>query len=435
MKHSWKALVLLLACTLPGQVLASPKIQHWQLQNGARIYFVESHALPMVQISAAFDAGSARDPKNEFGLALMTNHLLKEGAAGMTTNQIARSLDDIGAEFYSDVGRDMASVGIRTLSEKEKLDASTTLLSKIIAKPDFPASSLDRERSRLMVALQAKKQSPGDIASDLFFRLTYGNHPYAHPTVGDAESLNRITRDDLVDFHRHYYVGRNAVLAIMGDLSRKQAKALSEKILGDLPTGTPAQALPSIAPAAHATSKEQKFDSEQSHILIGQVGMRRKDPDYFKLYLGNYILGGGGLVSRLSEVVREKNGLAYSVYSYFWPMRQNGPFIMGLQTANKSRDKALKLMDQVLRDFIKHGPTKAELAAAKSHITGGFALRIDTSRKITEYLAVIGFYRLPLDYLDEFPKKIEAITARQIRNAFKRRIHPNKMITVVVGGE
>jgi len=435
MKHSWKALVLLLACTLPGQVLASPKIQHWQLQNGARIYFVESHALPMVQISAAFDAGSARDPKNEFGLALMTNHLLKEGAAGMTTNQIARSLDDIGAEFYSDVGRDMASVGIRTLSEKEKLDASTTLLSKIIAKPDFPASSLDRERSRLMVALQAKKQSPGDIASDLFFKLTYGNHPYAHPTVGDAESLNRITRDDLVDFHRHYYVGRNAVLAIMGDLSRKQAKALSEKILGDLPTGTPAQALPSIAPAAHATSKEQKFDSEQSHILIGQVGMRRKDPDYFKLYLGNYILGGGGLVSRLSEVVREKNGLAYSVYSYFWPMRQNGPFIMGLQTANKSRDKALKLMDQVLRDFIKHGPTKAELAAAKSHITGGFALRIDTSRKITEYLAVIGFYRLPLDYLDEFPKKIEAITARQIRNAFKRRIHPNKMITVVVGGE
>ena len=435
MNRAFKVFAVLIVLVLPGQAFATPKIQHWQLQNGARVYFVESHTLPMVQVIAAFNAGSARDPQNKAGLALMTNHLLKQGAAGMNTDEIARGMEDVGAELNSDVGRDMATIGIRTLSDKEKLSVSSKLLSQVIAQPTFSENSLDRERSRLMVALQSKKQSPGDIASDLFYQLTYPDHPYGHPEEGTEASIAGITQKDMVDFHHRYYVGRNAVLAIMGDLDRSQAKALSKKILGDLPAGKAAAMLPAIKPATKGVTEAKQFDSEQSHILVGQVGMRRKDPDYFKLYLGNYILGGGGLVSRLSEVVREKNGLAYSVYSYFWPMEQNGPFIMGLQTANKNRERALKLMDQVLRDFIEHGPTQDELAAAKSHITGGFPLRIDNSRKITEYLAVIGFYRLPLNYLDEFPKKIQAITARQIQNAFKRRIHPQDMVTVVVGGK
>ena len=435
MSRAFKVIAVLIIFVLPGQVFATPKIQHWQLKNGARVYFVESHTLPMVQVVAAFNAGSARDPQDKYGLALMTNHLLNQGAAGMNTDEIARGMEDVGAELDSDVGRDMATIGIRTLSDKEKLSVSSKLLSQVIAQPAFSENSLDRERSRLMVALQSKKQSPGDIASDLFYQLTYPNHPYGHPEEGSADSLASITQKDLVDFHHRYYVGRNAVLAIMGDLNRSQAKALSKEILGGLPVGKAAARLPTIEPATGNKTEEKQFDSEQSHILVGQVGMRRKDPDYFKLYLGNYILGGGGLVSRLSDVVREKNGLAYSVYSYFWPMEQNGPFVMGLQTANKNRDRALKLMDQVLRDFIEHGPTPDELAAAKSHITGGFPLRIDTSQKITEYLAVIGFYRLPLNYLDEFPKKIQVITAKQIQNAFKRRIHPEDMITVVVGGK
>jgi len=430
-----KTVVLLVVLFVPSQVIATPKIQHWQLENGARVYFVESHTLPMVKVIAAFNAGSARDPQDKAGLALLTNHLLNQGAAGMNTDQIARGMEDVGAELDSDVGRDMATIGVRSLSDKEKLSDATKLLSQLIAQPTFSVNTLDRERSRLMVALQSKKQSPGDIASDLFFKLAYGNHPYGHPDEGNAESVAGITRKDLVDFHRRFYVGRNAVLAITGDLTRSQARALSKQIVGDLPAGKAAAKLPAIRPGKKSITEQKEFDSKQSHILVGQVGMRRKDPDYFKLYLGNYILGGGGLVSRLSDVVREKNGLAYSVYSYFWPMEQNGPFIMGLQTANKNRDRALKLMDRVLRDFINNGPTKEELAAAKSHITGGFPLRIDNSRKIAEYLSVIGFYRLPLNYLDEFPKKIQAITARQIQRAFKRRIHPENMITVVVGGK
>ena len=262
MNRTFKVIAVLIVLFLPVQVLATPKIQHWQLKNGSRVYFVESHTLPMVQVIAAFNAGSARDPQNRFGLALMTNHLLKQGAAGMSTDEIARGMEDVGAELDSDVGRDMATIGIRTLSDKDKLAVSSKLLSQIITQPTFSERSLDRERSRLMVALQSKKQSPGDIASDLFYQLTYPNHPYGHPEEGTNESIARITQKDLVDFHHRYYVGRNAVLAIMGDLNRSQARTLSREILGTLPAGKPAALLPAIEPATKGITEARQFDSE-----------------------------------------------------------------------------------------------------------------------------------------------------------------------------
>lgn len=432
--RNWIILFVVLSGFLTTQSSASPKIQHWQLENGARIYFVQSSQLPIVQANLVFDAGSARDPSDKFGLALLTNHLMKEGTFQKNADDIARAFENVGAEFGSDVGRDMATLSLRSLSDEEKLWPAMKLFSEIVNQPALPETSLKRERDRLRVGLLRKKQSPGDIASDLFFNLTYGSHPYAHPGEGEEKHLDRINRADLTSFHKKYYVGRNAVLAIMGDLSKREAKKLAKMLAGGLSAGSAASELPDVMPVKKAVNKYQKFASKQSHILVGQIGMHRKDTDYFSLYLGNYILGGGGLVSRLSEEIREKNGLSYSVYSYFWPMYRSGPFIMGLQTENKHRDKALRLANKVLRDFIKHGPTDEEVSAAKSHIIGGFALRIDTSKKIAGYLTVIGFYNLPLDYLDEFPRKIEALTAKDIQRAFERRIKLDSMITVVVGG-
>jgi zinc protease len=166
---------------------------------------------------------------------------------------------------------------------------------------------------------------------------------------------------------------------------------------------------------------------------MGQPGVRRGDPDYFALYVGNQILGGGGLVSRISEEVREKRGLSYSAYSYFLPMRADGPFVLGLQTRNDSADEALKVLRQTLVDFRNDGPTGKELEAAKRNITGGFPLKIDSNSDILGYIAMIGFYKLPLDYLDTFNGKIEAVTAKQIRDAFQRRVDPDRMVTVTVG--
>ena len=166
---------------------------------------------------------------------------------------------------------------------------------------------------------------------------------------------------------------------------------------------------------------------------MGQPGMQRGDPDYFVLYVGNHILGGSGLVSQLSEEVREKRGLSYSVYSYFSPMRRNGPFLVGAQTQNSKVQQAIDVMRATLRNYIDQGPTQDELDAAKQNITGGFPLRISSNSRIVEYLAMMGFYRLPLDYLDRFVERVNAVTREQIHEAFQRRLNLDRFVTVVVG--
>ncbi|HEY9198412.1 MAG TPA: pitrilysin family protein, partial [Gammaproteobacteria bacterium] len=222
---------------------------------------------------------------------------------------------------------------------------------------------------------------------------------------------------------------------IVGAVDRAAAERLASEAVRALPAGEPAPALPDVADPAHAREQRIAHPSSQTHIQLGQPGMTRDDPDYFPLYVGNYVLGGGGLVSRLSEEVREKRGLSYSVYSYFMPMAERGPFTLGLQTRNDQSAEALTVLRETLAKFVADGPTEKELKAAKDNITGGQALRIDSNRKILEYLAVIGFYQLPLDYLETFNGKVEAVTLEQVRDAFKRRVQPERMLTVLVGGE
>ena len=414
--------------------IAGPKIQHWTLGNGARVYFVPAKELPMLQIRVTFDAGSSRDPAGRAGLARLTGAMLNEGAGDLSANDIALRLESLGAELGAGVDRDMAAINLRSLSDSELLDPALDLFAKILAAPSFPAASLERHRAQALVALQKEAQSPGAVAEKTFYRELYGNHLYAHNPLGAEGSIKDITRDDLLQFHRRYFVGANAWIVIVGDASKRQARKIAERIVGKLPAGEPAAPLPAVNPLYAKKSKQIDFPATQTHIIMGQPGLRRGDPDYFPLYVGNYILGGGGLISRLSVEVREKQGYSYSVYSYFYPLRQAGPMIAGLQTKNTQRDDALKLVNKVISDFVAQGPTQAELEAAKKHITGSFPLRLDSNGKIAENLAVIGFYGLPLTYLDEFIPNVEAVTVEQIRKAFRQRVHPDNMLTVTVGG-
>ena len=414
--------------------IAGPKIQHWTLGNGARVYFVPAKELPMLQIRVTFDAGSSRDPAGRAGLARLTGAMLNEGAGDLSANDIALRLESLGAELGAGVDRDMAAINLRSLSDSELLDPALDLFAKILAAPSFPAASLERHRAQALVALQKEAQSPGAVAEKTFYRELYGDHLYAHNPLGAEGSIKDITRDDLLQFHRRYFVGANAWIVIVGDASKRQARKIAERIVGKLPAGEPVAPLPAVNPLYAAKSKQIDFPATQTHIIMGQPGLRRGDPDYFPLYVGNYILGGGGLISRLSVEVREKKGYSYSVYSYFYPLRQAGPMIAGLQTKNTQRDDALKLVNKVISDFVAQGPTQAELEAAKKHITGSFPLRLDSNGKIAENLAVIGFYGLPLTYLDEFIPNVEAVTVEQIRKAFRQRVHPDNMLTVTVGG-
>ncbi|WJW75747.1 pitrilysin family protein [Thiohalobacter sp. IOR34] len=423
------ALLLLL---LGQAALAMAPIQHWQTANGARVYFVPAPELPMLDIRVVFDAGSARDGDRP-GLARLTSSLLDSGAGGLSADQIAERLEGVGARLGSGALRDMAWVSLRSLSDPQRLDAALAVFTKVLAEPEFPPADLARERERMLVGLKHALQRPGEVASRAFYRALYGDHPYASPPSGTPESVRALRREQVLDFYRRYYVARNAVIAIVGDLDRAAAERLAASLAGRLASGERAPPLPQVADLLTAREERIPHPSTQAHVLMGQPGLRRGDPDYFALYVGNYILGGGGLVSRISEEIREKRGLSYSAYSYFMPMARRGPFVLGLQTRSDQADEALSVLRETLRGFVAEGPTAAELEAAKKHITGGYALRIDSNGKILEYLAMIGFYGLPLDYLETFNARIEAVGLEQVRDAFRRRVQPARMVTVIVG--
>ena len=416
-----------------GAAKANPKIEHWTTANGARVYFVASPELPIVDIRVVFDAGSARDGAHS-GLAQLTNGLLDQGAGDLNADQIAERLDGVGANLDTSSYRDMAIVSLRSLTDPKLLDPALDVMTLVLNKPSFPEDAFKLAQKRTLIALRGQKESPGAIAEKAFFAAIYGDHPYASPPLGTEETVATLTRRDAMDFHRRYYTGRNAVVAIVGAVDRNAAEKLAERVVGKLPSGEAAPPLPSAKPLAAARVEQVPYPSAQTHILMGQPGISRGDPDYFPLVLGNHILGGSGLVSRIAEEVREKRGLAYSAYSYFSPMHVAGPFTAGLQTRNEKADAALKVLRDTLGEFIAKGPTADELSAAKKNITGGFALNLDSNAKIVDNLASIGFYKLPLDYLDTYNQHIEAVTADQIRDAFQRRVHPRDMATVMVGG-
>jgi len=430
--------LLMLLLTIPVMVHAGPAIQHWTTSNGARVFFVPAPELPMVDVRLVFDAGSARDGQKP-GLAQLCNSLLDDGAAGLNANQIADRFERVGARFSTRTYRDMAIVDLRSLTDNDLLNSAAQTTAQLLAEPSFPVDALERERQRALISLRERQQSPDTIADDAFMAALYNGHPYANPTEGTVTGLTSMSRSDLAAFHQHYYVGRTTTIAIVGALDRAAAENLAWTLVKPLNTGRTAPLFQPIAtpPMDNSSQHTLRIDhpSTQTHILIGQPGISRDDPDYFPLYVGNHVLGGSGLVSRISEEIREKRGLSYSAYSYFTPMRQRGPFTIGLQTRNDQVDQALQVARDTLQEFIKVGPTPKELEESKQNITGGFPLRLSSNKKIVGMLAMIGFYQLPLDYLDTFSTKVQAMTLDDIRDAFSRRIQPGSMITVLVGSQ
>ena len=413
-------------------VAATPEIQRWETENGARVLFVPATEIPMLDVEIVFDAGSARDDGLS-GLALLTNGLLAEGAAGKTSQQIAEAFESVGAQVSYDASKDMATVGVRSLTETRYLDPAIRVLREMLTQPDFPEDAYKRELNRMKVAVKARQQSPSALAGEAFNKAVFGDHPYASPTDGTEASLEKMTLDAVRAFYKQYYVAKNATVAIVGNVERWQAEEIVKAILSGLPAGERAEALAEVKPLQKAVKIVIDYPSTQTHIFVGQSGIKRGDDDYFTLYVANHPFGGRGFASRLVEVIREDNGLAYSVYSYFVPLRETGLFAMGMQTKTEQTGQALELLDQELRKYVAEGPGKDELAESISNITGSFPLKIDSNSKLLGYLAMIGFYELPIDYLDHFIDNIKAVDVDRINEALKRRIHPDKMVTVVVG--
>lgn len=432
LKKLYAASLALLVVLFAPFAHAAPKIEHWTTSNGLRVYYVSAPDLPMVDLRLIFDAGSARDGDKP-GLALTTNSMLDKGADGLTEDQLAEQFDAIGANFSSGSSMDMGWTGLRTITLEKEQKAAVDLWLKVLAKPDFPQAAFERVQKLMLVGLQAEKQDPAALGNKAFYKALYGDHPYGQPENGTEDSVQALKVADLKAFYQQHYVAKNGLLAIVGAVDRPQAEALAEQVAGVLPEGAAAPTIPDVKPLTEAKTVKIPYPSAQSHILVGQIGNKRGDPDYFTLYMGNQVLGGSGFTSRLMKEVRDARGLSYSVYSYFAPFAQLGVFEVGLQTKKEQTEEALKVVRDTLGKFQQEGPSAEELEAAKKDVTGGFPLRTASNSQIVEYLGVIGFYNLPLDYLDTFTSKINALSREQIADAFTRRMQPDKMVTVIVG--
>lgn len=431
--------VFVLAFAGFGPAHATLQIQSWNLANGARVLFVENHSIPIVDISVEFDAGSRRDPLGKAGTASLTNAMLARGLRessspvaepALTEAQISDAFADTAAQRGGGAGADRAGASLRTLSSRAERDASVMLLARVLAHPSFPDNFLARDKARMISAIREDETKPESIASKAFWRLLYGSHPYAQQE--SVPSVESITRDDLVAFHGVHYVANRAVIAMIGDITRAEADVIAQQLTSRLPQGAPLPVLPMVE-LSPAREERIEHPASQAHIMTGVPAVARGDADYFALLVGNYTLGGGGFVSRLTNEVREKRGLSYSVYSYFNPMAQPGPFQAGLQTQKGQMDEALKVVRDTIAGFLRDGPTAQELKAAKDNLVGGFALRIDNNRKILDNIAAIGFYKLPLDYLDTWTANVNKVTIDDIKGAFQRKLALDKMSTVIVG--
>ncbi|SFQ44973.1 zinc protease [Variovorax sp. OK605] len=425
---------------------AALPIQHWTLANGARIYLVATNALPIVDVQVDFDAGSRRDPAAQAGLASTTSAMVEKGVrAGrngepaLDQNALGEAWADLGASFDVSAGTDRTSYSLRSLSDPALLNKAVTLASREIGEPAFPDDVWQRERERINAAIKEANTKPATVAGRAFAQAVYGVHPYGQEVT--EETLARIDTAGMRQRYEQLIVPCRAKLSIVGAVTRAEAETLATALLSRLPATQAGQGcapLPAIAPVAALTAANDEripFDSAQAHVFIGQPGYPRKDPDHFALTLGNYVLGGGGFVSRLTNEVREKRGLTYSIYSGFAPGLEAGAFRIGFQTRPDQAEDAVKMSREVLARFVAEGPTASELKAAKDNVIGGFPLLLDSNRKLIGNVANIAWHDLPLDYLDTWTARMNAVTAADIKAAFQRKLQPERMVTVVVGGK
>ena len=411
---------------------ANLNIQHWESSNGARIYFIENHDLPIVDINVDFRAGSVKDTKQKSGLASLTNHMMVLGSGGVNEEDLANQFIDLGAQLNSSFDQDKSGFSVRTLTEKRS--EAIDLLTLVLHKPNFDKDILEREKKRYIASISQSETMPGSIASKAFNKALYGEHPYGLSSSGEVETIRKISKKDLNNFYKNNYFSNELSIVIVGDISRKEAEELGNKISSGFTQSKITSPIP-LVKEVKGQDIRISHPAKQAHLYYGAPIIKRGDPDFLALYLGNYILGGGGFVSRLTQVIREDRGLAYSVYSYFMPYIEKGPFQIGVQTKKNQVDQAKKLIDKTVAEFIKNGPKSQELKRAKDFMIGGFPLKLDSNKSILEYVSMMAFYKYPLDYLDTFTDKIDKITSEEIKSAFQRRVDMSKFSTVIVGGE
>ena len=435
MNKTIKTIYFLIIMTQANLTQADVEISKYVTKNGVEILYTKSENIPMIDIKITFDAGSNKDGELK-GLSMLTHSLLDEGTSKMNSEAIASAFESTGAIFSTSVNKDKSSVSLRSLADKKYLEPSVKMLLKILSDSVFPKSEVILQKERTLSSISEDKSDPSEVSSNLFFKEIYGNYAYGFPSIGSEESIEKIKRKDIINFYKENINSSNASIAIVSSLSKKDIINLSEKISKSLSSSSKKKnGLNNFQKNNKKKYIFKKFDSEQAHIYIGGQSIKRGSKNHLPLYVGNYIFGGSGFSARLMKELRVKRGLTYGVYSYIYPMKNIGPFVVGIETKAEQAQESVRLIHKMLKEFHANGPTDKELTHAKEAIINGFPLRIDSNQDILNYLSMINYYDLPINYLNTFTDKISKITKKDILRAFKEEIDVNNLITLVVGNE
>lgn len=405
---------------------------NWVTAEGVRVYWWQNDQLPMLDVRLVFDAGSARDGELP-GLASAVSSLMDEGTRERTGQQVAEGFEQIGAEFGASSYRDMALLQLRVLSAPAQRDPAVALFAEVASAPAFAPEAWARLQESMRIGQRQRQQSPAGRAGLLFYQKLYGSHPYAAPPAGLASSVDRITPTELRDFHARYYSAGNAVMVLVGDIDRASAERVAAGVSKRLLAGARAEPLPEAQPLARGLRLHEEFPSQQMHVLLGEIGITRLDPDYFPLLVGNELLGGSGFGTLLTRELREKRGLTYSVSSRFIPMRAAGPFQISFSTRADQAEPALKLTRQLLRDFVERGPDPVDVQAAIDNLTQAFPRSLANNEQVASFLGMMGFYDLPDDFLDQYMTRLRSVTPAGVQAAIARHLHPDRLLVITVG--
>lgn len=403
-------------------------------KNGMTVLLLERKALPFITVSVSIRAGSVFDPEGLSGLGNITADLLTEGTKSRSAKEISEEIDFIGGSLGSTGGIDYASASLKVLSKDS--DKGFDLLSDILTNPAFAEKEIERARSQIRSGIISKEDDPSTVTAEAFNKILFGSHPYALPADGSLESIDKIVRDDITGFYEKYYHPNNIIMAVVGDISKRELKKLLKRHFSSWKKQD--ISYPESPKAERLDNKRIEImdkDISQANVQLGHLGIKRENPDFYAAYVMNYILGGGGFVSRLMTEIRDNRGLVYSVYSYFNPLKDPGPFKVGLQTKNGSAKEAIKESLSQIRAIKEKGVSEKELRDAKDYLIGSFPLKFTTNSKIASYLTYMEIYNLGLDYLDRFPKIIEALTVDDINKAARKLLDPENYLLVIVGNK
>jgi zinc protease len=428
--------VLTAICVLALSVTASQalEIKRAKLKNGAVLLVSEQHHLPMVSIAIAFDAGSRRDPSGKEGLAELTAASLEQGTKKLNVADFNQKIDFMGSSISIGADRDYVFASMTALKKYEP--DTLHLLAQALENPGLRDSDIARKRNEQVAAIKANEEEPGYTAMVAFAKKLFGNGPYGHPTEGLADSVAKLTPHDVRDFYHSHYRTGGAVVAAVGDVALDAIKASIEQELSGLPGTVPEQyqpAAPRIGPGIHAELINRNV--AQANLILGSDGIARSNPDYYRIQVMNYILGGGGFSSRLMKVVRSKAGLAYSIDSAFSAGKFPGAFAIVLQTKNQSAQEALKLIVAQIREIQNQSVAERELVSAKKYLIGSFPLRLDRQSQIVSFMLQIELYGLGLDYAERYPKLIGDVTALDVRMTAQKYLHPDALDLVAVANQ